>query len=192
MIAAIRDDNPVMFVEHRLLYPVKAAVPEESYTVEPGKGRIWRHGKDITIVAISNMVVETLKAAELLAEIGIDAEVIDPIWLQPLDHELIVESVAKTGRLLVADNAWLNCGASAEIAARVAEHFGGSRAIPIGRIGFAATTCPPSPLLEKSFYPGPAEVAVAAYKMVRREAPAWAPDPEKATLAYQDAFRGPF
>jgi pyruvate dehydrogenase E1 component beta subunit len=192
MIAAIRDDNPVIFVEHRLLYPVKAAVSEDSYTVEAGKGRIWRHGKDITIVAISNMVVETLKAAELLAEIGIDAEVIDPIWLQPLDHDLIRDSVAKTGRLLVADNAWLNCGASAEIAARLAEYFGDTRAIPIRRIGFAQTTCPPSPTLERAFYPGPTEVALAAYEMVRREAPAWIPDPAKASLAYQEAFKGPF
>jgi acetoin:2,6-dichlorophenolindophenol oxidoreductase subunit beta len=192
LIAAIRDNNPVIFVEHRLLYPTQAAVAEESYAVEPGQARVWTQGDDITIVAISNMVVESLKAAELLAEVGIAAEVIDPIWLQPLDSATIVRSVERTRRLLVVDNAWTNCGASAEIAARVGESLGGAGAPQIRRLGFAPSTCPPAPALERLFYPGPGEIAGAAHAMVHPALPAWLPDPSRTTLAYQQAFRGPF
>ena len=191
LIAAIRDDNPVIFVEHRLLYPTEAAVPEEIYTVEPGRARIWTQGRDVTIVGISNMVVEVLRAAELLHEVGIEAEVVDPIWLQPLDCETIIRSVERTGRLLVVDNAWVNCGASAEIAARVAEALG-PRAVQTRRIGFAPTTCPPSPALEQRFYPNPATIAQSAHEMVRPDQGGWVPDASRAMLAYQQAFRGPF
>ena len=92
-----------------------------AYEVAFGKARVCTAGDDITIVGISNMLVECLRAHELLADIGIDAEVIDPISLVPLDIDTIVQSVRRTGRLLVVDNAWTNCGASAEIVARVAE-----------------------------------------------------------------------
>src|ERR1043166_4419740 len=99
MAAAIRDDDPVLFVEHRLLYPTEAFVPEEPFTVEPGRARIRTEGSDITVVGVSNMMLECLRAHELLAEVGIHAEVIDPIWLVPLDIETVIESVRKTGRL---------------------------------------------------------------------------------------------
>src|SRR5689334_14177740 len=99
MIAAIRDDNPVIFVEHRLLYFSEAYVPEESYAVEPGGSRVVTHGDDITVVGVSNMVMECLRAQEMLADEGIHAEVIDPIWLSPLDTEAIVASAERTGRL---------------------------------------------------------------------------------------------
>src|SRR5437762_3745302 len=90
LIAAIRDDNPVIFVEHRLLYPTEAFVPEEPFTVEPGHARVCTQGGDITVVGVSNMLVECLRAHELLAEVGIQAEVIDPIWLAPLDIDTIL------------------------------------------------------------------------------------------------------
>jgi acetoin:2,6-dichlorophenolindophenol oxidoreductase subunit beta len=192
LIAAIRDDNPVMFVEHRLLYPTIGGVAEELYTVAPGAARVWVKGEDITIVAISNMVVESLKAAELLQEVGVEAEVIDPIWLQPLDVDTITRSVERTGRLLIVDNAWTNCGASAEIAARIGEALGGAAGPQIRRMGFAPTTCPPAPSLEREFYPDPGKIAATAYAMVRPDRPAWTPDPGRTTLAYQQAFRGPF
>src|SRR5438477_8410996 len=121
LISAIRDDNPVIFVEHRLLYFTDAFVPEEIFEVPFGKARICKQGDDITIVGVSNMLVECLRAHELLADIGIHAEVIDPISLVPLDVETIVKSVQRTGRLLVVDNAWTSCGASAEIVAQVVE-----------------------------------------------------------------------
>jgi acetoin:2,6-dichlorophenolindophenol oxidoreductase subunit beta len=190
MIAAIRDDNPVMFVEHRLLYPTEAYVPEESFSVEPGRGRICASGTDITVVGVSNMVMECLRAHELLAEAGIHAEVIDPIWLEPLDIGMVVDSVRKTRRLLVVDNAWTNCGASAEILSRVAERTW-HEPVHMERMGFAATPCPPSPTLEREFYPNPATIAAKIHEIVRPGV-SWKPDAERASLAYQLQFRGPF
>jgi acetoin:2,6-dichlorophenolindophenol oxidoreductase subunit beta len=189
MIAAVRDDNPVIFMEHRLLYPTEAYVPVEAYALPPGKARIVASGSDVTIVAVSNMVLEALRARELLAEVGIAAEVVDPIWLSPLDIDTIVESARKTRRLLVADNGWTMCGAGAEIAAQVAERLEGVR---IKRTGFAPTACPPSPPLEARFYPNPATLAELVHGWLRPDAPAWTPDPERARLAYQTQFRGPF
>ncbi len=118
LIAAIRDDNPVIFMEHRLLYGTEAIVPTESFTAEIGKGRLVAPGNDITLVGISNMVMECLRARELLAEVGISAAVVDPVWLTPLDMATIEASAEHTGRLLVVDTAWTTCGASAEIIAR--------------------------------------------------------------------------
>jgi len=193
MIAAIRDDNPVIFVEHRLLYFSDAYVPEESFTVPFGKARRCTIGKDITVVGISNMLMECLRAHELLIEAGIEAEVIDPISLVPLDIETIADSVRRTGKLLVVDNAWTTCGASAEIVARVIETLGEEgRAVAVKRMGYAPTTCPTTPILEQAFYADPAKIAKAAYAMVRPGKPAWEPDAERAKLAYQAKFRGPF
>lgn len=191
MIAAIRDDNPVVFMEHRLLYPLEAYVPEASFAVEFGKARVVTQGDDITIVGISNMVPEALRARELLADQGIAAEVIDPISLMPLDTDTIIASARRTKRLLVVDNGWLACGASAEIIAQVAEKAGDA-GITMKRMGFAPTTCPTSPPLEHLFYPNPATIAAAAHAMVKPAAAAWTPDPERAKLAYQTQFRGPF
>ncbi|MEQ8699878.1 MAG: transketolase C-terminal domain-containing protein [Bauldia litoralis] len=192
LIAAIRDDNPVMFVEHRLLYNTEAQVPVDAYEVLPGRARVCTHGDAITIVGISNMALECVRAAELLAENGIRAEVIDPIWLTPLDSETIATSAQRTGRLLVVDNGWMTCGASAEIIARVAESAGAGRPVAMARMGFAEATCPTTPSLEALFYPNPATIAERAYGMVHPDRPAWQPDPERAELAYQTQFRGPF
>ena len=190
MIAAIRDDNPVIFVEHRLLYSTKAYVPVDPYTTEFGRGRICAKGDDITVVAISNMVIESLRARELLAEVGISAEVIDPISLAPLDAELIGRSAARTGKMLVIDNAWTACGASAEIIARVTESV--ERPIHVARMGFAPTPCPPSPPLERGFYPNPVSIAAKAFSMVRPRSDSWQPDDQHAMLAHKLEFRGPF
>ena len=190
LTTAIRDNNPVIFVEHRLLYYTDAYVPEESYTVPFGQARTVREGGDLTIVGVSNMLVECLRAQELLAEEGISAEVIDPVSLVPLDIDTITASAARTGRLLVVDNAWTNCGASAEIVAGVVERT----EVPLmaRRMGYAPTTCPTTPVLEDGFYPNPVTIAEKAYAMVRPRADAWHPDPERAKLAYQAQFRGPF
>ncbi|MBM3301099.1 MAG: alpha-ketoacid dehydrogenase subunit beta, partial [Deltaproteobacteria bacterium] len=120
LIQSIRDDNPVMFIEHRMLHKYqKGYVPEERYTVPFGRAWVLAEGDDITLVGISHMVVECLRAQRYLEEVRISAEVIDPISLSPLDMDTIAESVRKTGKLLVVDNAWTTCGASAEIFARV-------------------------------------------------------------------------
>jgi acetoin:2,6-dichlorophenolindophenol oxidoreductase subunit beta len=192
LIAAIRDDNPVIFVEHRLLYSTEAAVAEEPYTVPFGQARIMAAGDDITVVGISNMAVECLRARELLSEVGIAAEVIDPISLVPLDLETIVQSVRRTKRLLVVDNAWTTCGASAEIVTAVIERVGPAVLRSASRMGFAPTTCPTTPSLEREFYPNPSTIAAGIHRLIRPDAPAWAPSPEHAALAYQIQFRGPF
>jgi pyruvate dehydrogenase E1 component beta subunit len=134
--------------------------------------------------------VECLRAQELVADAGIHAEVIDPIWLVPLDIDTIIESVRRTGRLLVVDNGWTNCGASAEIMARVAERICDQQ-VRMARMGFATTACPPSPPLEHEFYPNPAKIAARMHEMVLPQA-SWQPDMERAALSYQLQFRGPF
>lgn len=187
MIAAIRDDNPVIFVEHRLLYTTEANVPAEPYAAEIGKGRLVAPGGDITLVGISNMVMECMRARELLAEVGISAAVVDPVWLTPLDMNTIAASASETGRVLVVDSAWTSCGASAEIVARLAE---GEARPRLARMGFAPTTCPTTPWLEEHFYPNPATIAAKASSMVRGGD--WMPDRERARLVHQTQFRGPF
>jgi pyruvate/2-oxoglutarate/acetoin dehydrogenase E1 component len=191
MIAAIRDDNPVIIVEHRLLYGTEAPVPVEPYAVPFGKARVARKGADVTIVGISNMFMECMRAAEILHDEGIEAEVIDPVSLVPLDMDTIAASVARTKRVLVVDNAWTNCGGSAEIVARLVENMDGTP-YAIRRMGYAPTTCPTTPTLENAFYPNPGTIAQTAYRMVQPGAADWAPDPERTKLAYQTQFRGPF
>ena len=128
---------------------------------------------------------------ELAAEIGISAEVIDPISLVPLDMETIIASTRRTGRLLVVDNAWTRAGASAEIVAAVAERLSAQHRIQDSWMGFAPTPCPTTLALEKAFHPSPETIAARVHQMVRHDVPEWAPDAEKAALAYQCAFREP-
>src|SRR2546421_3194633 len=135
LAAAVRDDNPVMFIEHRILYFQRGPVPEASYEVKPGKARIAVPGKDITIVGISYMQVEAMRAQRYLQDRGVSAEVIDPIWLSPLDIDTIAASAAKTGRLLIVDNGWSTCGASAEILSAVYEKLQDGRLPKARRMG---------------------------------------------------------
>ena len=192
MISAIRDNNPVVFIEHRMLYFTDAYVDEQPFVVPLGQARIRGEGADITIVGVSHMVLECMRARELLADVGISAEVIDPITLAPLDIDTIAKSVARTGRLLVVDNTWTTCGAGAEIAAALMEREDVPQGITLRRMGFAATTCPTTPSLEEEFYPNPVTIAAAAHRLVRPGAPKWEPDPHHAVLAHQHKFRGPF
>jgi pyruvate/2-oxoglutarate/acetoin dehydrogenase E1 component len=188
LIAAVRDNNPVIFVEHRLLYYVKSEVPEAQYEVAPGKARVVTQGKEVTIVGISYMQLECFRAQKYLEEAGISAEIIDPIWLSPLDIDTIAASAEKTGRLLVVDNGWMNCGASAEIIAAVVERAG-AKNIQVKRMGFAPVPCPTTPVLEDLFYPNAGTIAAAAHAMVKPGVK-WAPV-EKPELKNCE-FRGPF
>ena len=190
LIGAIRDEDPVIFVEHRLLHFQKSPVPEEHYTVKPGKARIVCPGKDITLVGISYMQIECQRAQRYLENVGIKAEVIDLIWLSPLDIGTIINSVRKTGKLLVVDNAWLTCGASAEVIAQVIEHLQGKHQILVRRMGFAPVTCPPTPTLEDAFYPNARTISSVAYAMVTGDTKQWMPD-ERADLKSIN-FKGPF
>ena len=193
LIHAIRDDNPVIFVEHRLLYFTDAFVPEEPFEVPFGKARRCTQGDDITIVGISNMLVEALRASELLADIGLHAEVIDPISLVPLDIDTIIESVRRTGRLLVVDNAWTNCGASAEIVARVVEGVRNGKPIHVQRMGLCADHVSDQRRCSNgNSIPIRSRSRTPPMVMVRSGAPDWQPDAKAAELAYQSKFRGPF
>ena len=187
---AIRDDNPVIFFEHRMLHGFKSVVPTGEVLRGPGRCRVLRTGGDLTLVGISYMVPECLRAAEWLAGMGIECEVLDPVWLSPLDVEGINASVAKTGRLLVADNAWLQCGASAEIVAAACEALGSTRRLTVGRVGFAATPCPTSPPLEAAFYANATSIAREAFRMVTGAPPGQDLDLEMPPEIRE--FRGPF
>jgi pyruvate/2-oxoglutarate/acetoin dehydrogenase E1 component len=187
LIAAIRDDDPVIYIEHRLLHFERGPVPDLSYSVGPGQARVTATGTDVTLVGISHAQLECLRARRYLAEVGISAEVIDPIWLAPLDIETIVESVAKTGRLCVVDNGWTMCGAGAEIVAQVIERLPG-QSISVRRLGFAPVTCPTAPALEAGFYPTARTIASAAHELARGAA--WLPE-ERDELR-DVAFKGPF
>jgi pyruvate/2-oxoglutarate/acetoin dehydrogenase E1 component len=190
LIAAIRDDNPVLYVEHRLLHFHKGPVPEPAYTVPPGTARVTAAGQDVTLVGISAMQTECLAARHYLERIGVRPEVIDPIWLSPLDVDTVVESVEKTGRLLVVDNGWTTCGAGAEIVAQVAERLMGVRDIRVQRMGFAPVTCPTTPSLEHLFYPNARTIAAAARDLVEGRKTGWLPaeEPQLANIE----FKGPF
>jgi len=192
MLSAIKDDNPVIFIEHRLLYDMQMLLPENYYEVAFGRGRIVTCGNDITIVAVSHMVVEATRAHMHLLSIGISAEIIDPISLKPLDIDLIINSARKTKRLLVVDNAWLTCGLAAEIIALVAENLNEEAAkIKYARLGFAETPCPTAKVLENQFYPSEISITKKAYHMVTENIlQNW----KHAKIAHSeiDAFRGPF
>ncbi len=193
LIAAIRDDNPVIYMEHRLLCNMQSYVPLEPFVCPVGKGRIMREGTDVTIVGISHMVLEALRASHYLQVAGISAEVIDPIWLRPLDIDMIVESVKKTRRLLVVDNAWLQCGMSAEIMMQVLERLPAGlngKPIPMQRMGFADTPCPTTRSLENVFYPNGKTIAAAAHRLIDPQGKLVLPEDHE--IKEIDEFKGPF
>ena len=167
MIAAIQDPNPVVFVDERLLYRVEDAVPEEIYTVEIGKGFIRKEGKDVTIVAVSLMVLEAMKAAEVLAIEGVEVEVIDLRTVKPLDQEMILNSVRKTGRVVVADVGWKAFGVSAEIAALVVENAFDALKAPVLRVALPDCPAPASRNLEEAYYPTVEDIVQAVRKIIR-------------------------
>lgn len=153
MATAIQDPNPVVFVDERLLYRVEDIVPEELYTVEIGKGLVRREGKDVTVISVSLMVHEAMKAAETLADEGIDVEVIDLRTVKPLDRKMILNSVQKTGRAVVADVGWISFGVAAEISAIVMENAFDVLKAPVLRVALPDCPAPASRVLEKAYYP---------------------------------------
>ena len=162
MKAAIREDNPVFFVQHKRLGRIRGEVPDGDYEVPLGKAKVVREGKDITLVATSYMVHEALTAADKLAERGIEAEVVDPRSLVPLDMETIVESVKKTHRVVVAHEAVRFCGIGGEIAAQITEQAFDYLDGPPLRIGAPSSPVPYSPILEKEWIPGAEDILAAA------------------------------
>lgn len=166
LIASIEDNNPVIFLEHRWLYNISDEVPEGVYRVPLGQARVAREGREVTIVATSYMVLEALRAAELLAEEGIGAEVIDVRSLRPLDERTILASVRKTGRLIVADTGWATCGFAAEVVAMVSEQAFESLKCPPRRVALPDSPCPSSAALARHYYPRSVHLVEAAHVLL--------------------------
>ncbi len=166
LIAAVRDGNPVLYIDDRWLYEEAGEVPEEMYEVSIGKGAVRRHGADVTIVAISTMVREALKAGESLEQRGIHAEVIDLRSVKPWDRDLVFSSIGKTGRLVVADAAWKTGGVGAEISATVAGEVFRMLKAPIVRVCLPDVPAPTSASLERVYYLGSDDIVSAVEKVL--------------------------
>jgi len=159
--SALREENPVIFIEHKLLYATKGPVPEDEYLIPLGKAEIKRPGKDVTLVSYSRTVLHALEAAEEAAGLGVSVEVIDLRCTAPLDLDAILASVRKTGRLVIAHEAHRQLGMGAEIAARVQEHAFDYLDAPIVRVGAMDIPIPSSKPLEDVVLPGKAQILEA-------------------------------
>jgi pyruvate/2-oxoglutarate/acetoin dehydrogenase E1 component len=164
LATAIEDENPVMFIEHKLLYTTQGEVPEEPYSIPFGKAEVKREGKDVTIVALSKMVLDALEAADELLERGIDAEVIDPRTINPIDRETIISSVSKTGNLVVTHQACRTMGFGAEIVAFVAEE---GVPVKVKRVAGEDTPIPYSKPLEDRVLPNKDKIVDAVISLVK-------------------------
>ena len=195
LLAAVEDDDPVIFFEHRWLHPTFGAVPEEPYTVPLGRVRVAREGRDLTLISSSYYVLEVMRAAEALASRGVDVEVVDLRTIRPLDRDGILASARKTRRALVVDGGWRSFGVAAEVLALLSEDaFDDLRCAP-RRITLPEAYTPTTPALSKYYYPTATQIANAAREMVglpelseddygfRTDRPLDVPDP---------SFRGPF
>ncbi|MCX7030926.1 MAG: alpha-ketoacid dehydrogenase subunit beta [Spirochaetes bacterium] len=165
--AAIRDDNPVLFIEHKMLYNTKGPVPDGDYTLPLGRAEIKRSGKDVTVVAYSRMAVLAEEAAQQLAQEGVDLELIDPRTLNPLDSKTIVDSVRRTGRLVVVEEGCRTGGVGAEIVARVVEGAMSSLKAPPVRVAGLDIPIPAAPILEKAAVPTTEKIVEAIRQLVR-------------------------
>ena len=163
---ALRCQDPVLFLEHRELFGVKGAVPEEPYEIEFGKAAVVRDGTDITVVALALMVHRAVEAAGNLEEAGISVEIVDPRTVSPLDTESILRSVAKTGRLLIVDEAFGPCSVSSEIAARIADVGFDELDAPIRRLTGEFTPTPYAPTLEEAVVPQVVDIEAAIRSLI--------------------------
>jgi acetoin:2,6-dichlorophenolindophenol oxidoreductase subunit beta len=166
--SAIYDDNPVVFFEHRTLYPIKGEVPEELEPIPIGKARVHREGEDVTVVAIGRLVHDSLEAAKLAEAEGISVEVLDPRTLQPLDEPAIVASVQKTNRAVVAHEAVTRMGFGAEVAAVIQYQAFDWLDAPVERVGSRFTPLPFSPVMEEYVVPHANDVLEAIRRTVGR------------------------
>jgi 2-oxoisovalerate dehydrogenase E1 component len=164
--AAIEDDNPVMFIEHRLLYEKKSLLPSKDFRVPIGKAAVTRPGSDVTIVSWSRMAMHALIAAESLADEGIDAEVIDLRTIAPLDRETILESFGRTNRMVIAQEAVVDFGVGAEIAALAVDSGFYSLDAPVVRVGARYAPAPYAPVLEREWEVGPDDIVAAVRRVM--------------------------
>jgi acetoin:2,6-dichlorophenolindophenol oxidoreductase subunit beta len=169
LIQSIRDDDPVIFCEHKAMYDTTGEVPEESYTIPFGEANLAREGGDVTIVAIGRMVSVAMEAAGELASSGVEAEVIDPRTTSPLDTDTILESVEGTGRLVVVDEATPRCNLATDVSATVAQEAFGSLLAPIQMVTAPHTPVPFSDALEDAYIPDAQKVVNAAKAVIEWE-----------------------
>lgn len=160
--AAIRDDHPVVFLEHKLLYNSRDEVPDGDHVVEIGKARIVREGSDVSIIASSKMVVDALKAADALSQEGVSAEVVDLRTLRPLDRDTIRASIAKTHHAVVVNEGWRFCGYAAELSATIMETCFDELDAPVERVATHDIPIPYTEPLETTVLPDAAKIAAAA------------------------------
>jgi pyruvate dehydrogenase E1 component beta subunit len=166
LLASIADENPVIFLEHRWLHNLTSLVPDVMEPIPLGKAHVARPGRDVTFVCTSYMTLEALRAAEFLAEVGVEAEVVDVRTIRPLDTETILASVRRTGRLIIGDTGTTFCGVSAEIAALACEQaFGSLRCAP-RRLASPESPSPSTPALAADYYPRALHLAQAAVEML--------------------------
>jgi pyruvate/2-oxoglutarate/acetoin dehydrogenase E1 component len=195
LLAAIEDDDPVIFFEHRWLHATYGAVPAERYTVPLGRAQVAREGSDVTLISSSYFLLETLRAAEALAGHDVDAEVIDVRTLRPLDRGCLLASAGKTGRALVVDGGWRSFGVAAEIVALLAENaFDALRCAP-RRVTFPDAYTPTTPALSKYYYPTAAQIADTARAMLGLEPlgeDAYGLQSDRPLDVPDPSFRGPF
>jgi pyruvate dehydrogenase E1 component beta subunit len=193
LAASIKDDNPVIFIEHRWLSNQLGDVPRRYYTLPLGKAKVMRRGKDLTVVALMDMALEAMLVADRLKEEGISVEVIDLCTVKPWDKGAVMRSVAKTGRLVILDSSWLEFGITAEIAATVADKGLKYLKAPIKRLGLPSTPTPTSPGLAKYFYPSEGDICRAIGEVLGKKL-----EPGKLGLKSvvrdvpDETFRGPF
>ena len=166
LIQAIRDDDPVIFLEHKLMYDDKAEVPDGAYTVPFGEAAVVREGGDATIIAIGRMVSFAKDAAAMLAKDGIECAIIDPRTTSPLDTDTILEFVGETGRVVIVDEAYPRCGMAADISSLIAEEAFGALKAPIVKVTPPHVPVPYAPSLEDQFLPSPDKIAAAVRKVV--------------------------
>jgi pyruvate dehydrogenase E1 component beta subunit len=172
LIQAIRDDDPVIFLEHKVLYTLEGDVPEESYTIPFGEANVVRDGGDVTVVALGRMVQMAMEAADALEGEGVSCEIIDPRTTSPLDEDTILESVENTGRLVVVDESGPRCGMAADIVARVAQEAFGELKAPPRMVTPPHTPVPFSPVLEDAYVPSADVIAAAIRETTGAPSPA--------------------
>ena len=165
LIKAIRDDDPVIFLENKIMYDDMGEVPDRAYTVPFGEANVLREGGDATIVALGRMAKLAMRAAGRLAEEGIEVSVVDPRTTSPLDTETIIEFVEETGRLVIADESYPRCGMAADISSIVAEHAFDALRAPILKVTPPHTPVPYAPELEKAYLPNADQIAEAVRKV---------------------------
>ena len=186
ILSALKSPSPVVILEHRSLYDITGEVPEGYYETPIGKANVLRVGSDISVVCTSYMVIEAMRAAEFLSQFGISVEVIDLRSIRPLDEGTIINSIIKTGKLIVADTSWVQYGVASEIAGLVAEKAFSYLKAPVVRIGLPDSPAPSSKVLEDAFYPSANSLQQAITKLLGRK------DITKPLNPEIDNFKGPY